>query len=206
MLPFKKERPQSLAFGQNSQRGHEIYAIASETEVIRCNTVSHYSLLLHRSKQKKSFMGESKAEFQLFPNDWRQLIDDTITRASLTENPAYLLPEKWNIPSSVENPIYDETFENRTSEELNKINDTLISMDGASLHDCYLASHEIFLEKYTTKIENSQGLSLRLPSTKVLWDFVLISKNKEVEINYFQREGLLKILTGRKSYRKKRGN
>ena len=178
--------------GYTHKEGHEIYAIASQTEAIRCNTVSHYSLLLHQDKAKKEVIGESKADFQLFPNDWRRFIDDAMIRANLIENPAYLLPEKWEIPSSAKNPIYDETFDHDISEQLSKINDTLINLDVDFLHGCHLASHEIFLERYTTKIENSYGLSLRLPSTKILWDFVLISKNKKAEINCFSKRRFTK--------------
>ncbi len=177
--------------GYTHKEGNEIYAIAAQTEAIRCNTVSHYSLLLHQYKMKERVIGESKADFQLFPNDWRQFIDDTIIRAKLVENPAYLLPEKWEIPSA-RNPIYDETFDHDTSKELARINETLINLDADILHGCSLASHEAFLEKYMTKIENSYGLSLRLPSTKVLWDFVLMSKNKEVEINCFLKRRFTK--------------
>ncbi len=174
------------------KKSHEIYTINSEIEAIRCNTVSNYSLLLHKDKGKKNLMGESKANFQLLPNDWKEIVDETIIRANLTENPKYTLPSPWELPSAKKNQIYDESLEENIPQELEKINHILSNMKASLLYGCHLASYEVFLEKYTTKIKNSQGLNLNIPSSKILWDFVLISKNKELEINNFSQRRFLR--------------
>ena len=138
--------------------------------------------------------------FSYFPGEWRNIVQDTIERARLIGNPAYDLPEAWHleIPKK-ENPVCDDAIVSEPAEQLYKINEKLTELSqGQSQKDtlfgCKLASYEVFLEKYETKMENSQGLELKTPSTKIIWDFVLISPNNEVEVNNLLRRRFLSHL------------
>ena len=197
---LKKQKLRAWHLRYTLKESREVYAINGQWEAVRRNTVANHSLLLHRhpkhktggTKNVKKVIGESKADFQILGEEWRQVVDDTITRAGLIENPEYDLPRAWEVEPRKANPIYDKALDHDIAQELTKVNQTLSELNEDDLLGCRLASYEIFFEKYHTKIENSHGLGLRLPSTKILWDFVLISKNKEAEINRLSQRRFIK--------------
>ena len=172
------------------KESREIYMIGEKTEAFRYNTTSNYSALVHRKSKQKKTIGESQTKFQLFPRKWKQFVDQAIKMAGLIENPEYFLSEFWEADTS-QNPVYDTELAENLSQNIFRINETINRISKQQLSGCKLASSEIFLERFETKFQNSNELEISLPSTKVLWDFVLLSEDRNMEMNRFSKRRFL---------------
>ena len=164
------------------KESNEIYAIGQKPETLRCNQTVDYSVLLHTKAPTKGHIGESKCSFQVLPGQWRPLIDDSIERAGLVENPAYELTDKWQLQIK-NNAVCDEKIVQNGDQLIYELTEGLQKLNSQTLGNCELASHEVFLESYELSLQNHLGLELVAPSTKIVFDFVLLSDDRQLENN-----------------------
>ena len=175
---------------------NEVYCIGKSTEAVRCNQTVEYSLTLHTGS-KKDVLGESSTVFSPVPGIFTEILSETQQRASLVENPAYEFSDPWRLPDRT-NPIEDLSLKDSLAEYIETSALDILNMNSEELHGCRLASFEIFAEKYRKTVVNSKGLELTMPSTRLAWDFVLISPDNQFEINSLLHRRFAKDLPFRK--------
>ena len=188
---LKKQKTNAWQLRKIYKESSEVYAVDQKIEALRCNTVVDYSVLIHRDTNKDGFIGESRSDFQLLPKTWKTIINETIERADIVQNPMYDLAPSIEIFTN-NNPIYDTSFDKNLQDEIIKIYEQLLTLTPQQLYGCHLVSFEVFLEKYISNLVNYNGLNIRIPSSKVVLDFVLLSKNREYELNYYGKRRFLK--------------
>ncbi len=160
---------------------HELYSIHQKLESIRCSSTVDYSVELHANVSKKS-LGESKAEFQPIKKKWKNFIDEAIEMCGYIQNPYYEYSPKYPFVLK-DNIIFDPLFSEDIHHKIKEINDELESISREDIHQCFLISFEVFLKKHQTYLKNHRGLEIKIPSSKIIFDYVLHSPNKKHEIN-----------------------
>lgn len=188
------------------KKSAEIYSIFDKVDTVRYNETENNSLLINTfasdNALSEELHGEAHLRFEKMPkeftaSDWQKQIDAAVERASYLQNPLYELSSPWQSEFENKNPSFyeQENFTEETS-AMQKVEQAYQAIENAkkNLHGCSLASNEIFFSVYQTHYRNHKDHRLSLPSTQVLWDFVILSPDETKEINFIKKARSLDLL------------
>lgn len=191
---LRKDKISAWQIKSLRRSSHELYTIRDKTESYRCNETIDYSGVVQKNIEgDESKIGESKFEFQALPGEWPSLIDEAIERTNFVQNPRYEFSAPWNLIPS-EDLIFDEEVAEKQGEKILEIEAELRNIASSGLRGCHLVSSEIHLKKNKVSIRNHRGLNIAAPSTKILWDYVLLNPDKTSEVNGFMTRRRLRDL------------
>lgn len=175
------------------KKKHEVYAENGIIDSFRCSESTHYSVSVHTKATVEDTIGESHAQFEAAPGVAHKLIDDITEMAGLVQNPEYEFSPAWQ-PADQTNYALDQKIQKYGSQILEETASDLINLKSKDLSGCSLVSFELFFIEYYTRKQNARGLDLFQPTTRVLWDFVLMTDNKEFETNQLQQRRMVSQL------------
>ncbi len=180
---LKKQLLRSWQIIYIQEQINEIHAIDQQIETRCCSYSGRYLVSVHTNKPQKNLLGESIAKFDT-TLDWRSIIQEHIAYSTLVNNPIYNFSPPWELIIDT-NPICDPSIKNSVQESLLELANQLNSLTKQSMMNCSLASYEISLKNYYTTLVNANNLKISIPSTQISVDFVLLSPDKQEEINHY---------------------
>ncbi|MES0488836.1 MAG: metallopeptidase TldD-related protein [Leptospirales bacterium] len=202
--PYLKNRTELKAWQIEMQEVHseEIYMVSNKTEAIRNTSVTRNTVgvFLDQKENEKDSMGESSVRFDGMPDTWKEDIDGAIESASYIKNPAYELSEKWLPEKEKTRYTYDASIHKNAQELIFKIEETARRFCEKHKKRTSLSYLETHFKTRHRRLSNSKGLDLLYPQSEVLYDFSLLSQDREHEIqvfmtrNFFQDLPLYKLL------------
>ncbi len=164
-------------------RGAQVYAVPAAVEARR--HVSNERYLVEVLRQTTGSDGKATcgaSNTTLLPgDDIPRALDTAAFMASLIHNPPYTLPGPRELPTV---PLADPGIQNDPDAALDDLYMRLKSA-AAEFPHVRMTAAECYAEEHTVHLVNSQGINARQVNTHTDFEFVLVSRDGEREVESF---------------------